>query len=168
MKCHHLLSWYDPVDIINVIQVKACQLPSGVIPFSSFILLIEYQMLFVSMPISRKSTRNIHVLWWLIIWFRLCLIHFSMTFQFSAESNTIWNDANKRRPSCWTACTTMPTPVVLIFKSCKNVFPTVTSNTPKSLLRKSSFHYVFVITDFCLMNLMQAVILWIIDLGKLQ
>lgn len=49
---------------------------------SSFILLIEYQMLFVSMPISRKSTRNIHVLWWLIIWFRLCLIHFTMTFQF--------------------------------------------------------------------------------------
>ena len=58
-----------------------------------------------------------------------------MTFQFQLNSTLSEMMLIKIRPGCWTACTTMPIPVVLIFpKSCKNVFPTVTSNTPKSLL----------------------------------
>lgn len=62
----------------------------------------------------------------------------------------------------------MPIPVVLIFlKSYKNMFPTVTSNIPKSLLWKSALHYVSVITVFRLMNPVQAVRLWVTARGEL-
>ena len=94
---------------------------------------------------------------------------FQSDFPVLAEPKILWNDPNKRRPGCQRACTAAPAPAVLIFlKSYKNAFPAGTSNTQKSLLWKSPLHYVFVMTVFCLMHLLQTVRLWIMDLEEVQ
>lgn len=63
----------------------------------------------------------------------------------------------------------MPTPAALIFlKSCRSTVPAVTCAMAKSLPWKSPLHYALVITVFCLMNLTQAVRLWIMDPGESQ
>lgn len=149
-------------------MIKAKPNGSGSFNSFNFIYFISNEPL-LGMPISSQVHKK-HACFITInhSWLALFFTHWRDDFPISAEPKTLWNDPHKSS-GCQRAGTTMPVPAVLIFlKSYKNTFPTVTSNIRKSLLWKSSFHYVFVITVFCLMNLRQAVRLWIMNLGALQ